>query len=88
MAWIVQEFGIERLRDELVLPNADFFPDEYHGTEGDVRRLFEQVCEYMGVNPGSVDLRFYRVGDRPALTDDWADEAGLSRMATGGRLFK
>ena len=79
VAWIVREFGIERLREEVVLPNDDFFPDEYNGTEDDVRRLFKQVCEYMGVDPGRVDLRFYRVGDRRALTplDGWAWTVGL-----------
>ncbi len=85
VAWIAQEFGIERLHDELVLPNDDFFPDEYHGTEDDVRRLFEQVCEYMGVDPSRVDLRFYKTGDRRALAHlvDCADEAGLYQDGDG-----
>jgi tetratricopeptide (TPR) repeat protein len=85
VAWIAREFGVERLRDELVLPNNDFFPDEYVGTEDDVRRLFAQVCEYMGVDPSRIDLRFYKIGDRRALThlDDWADTAGLYQDRDG-----
>lgn len=85
VAWIAQEFGIERLRDELVLPNDDFFPDQYRGTEDDARRLFEQVCEYMGVDPNRVDLRFYKVGDRRDLTslDDCPDGAGLFQDRNG-----
>ena len=81
VAWIARQFGIERLYDELVLPNDDFFPDQYDGTEEDVRRLFERVCEYMQVDPKGVDLRFYRVGDRRALTplDGWAWTLGLYR---------
>ena len=84
-AWISQEFGIERLLDELVLPNDDFFPDQYDGTEDHVRRLFGQVCEYMGVDSSRVDLRFYKVGDRRALTplDGWAWTVGLYQDKDG-----
>jgi tetratricopeptide (TPR) repeat protein len=84
-AWIAREFGSERLRDELVLPNDDFFPGEYNGNEEDVRRLFEQVCEYMGVDFSRVDLQFYRVGDRRALTplDGWAWTVGLYQDKDG-----
>ena len=85
MAWIARQFGIKRLYDELVLPNDDFFPDQYDGAEEDVRRLFERVCEYMQVDPQGVDLRFYRVGDRRALTplDGWAWTVGLYRDQDG-----
>lgn len=85
VAWIAHQFGIERLYDELVLPNDDFFPDQYDGSEEAVRRLFEQVCEYMGVDPNRVDLRFYKTGDRRALAarDNWADTAGLYQDGDG-----
>ena len=90
VAWIAQQFGIERLRDELVLPNDDFIPDQYKGTEDDVRRLFKQVCEYMGVDPDRVDLRFYKVGDRRALTplDGWAWTVGLYQERDGRAVIQ
>ncbi len=74
----------------MVLPNDDFFPDEYHGTEYDVRRLFEQVCEYMGVGSSRVDLRFYRVGDHRALTplDGWAWTVGLYQDKDGRAIVQ
>ena len=90
VAWIAQEFGIERLRDELVLPNDDFFPDQYDGTEDDARRLFEQVCEYMKIDPSRVDLRFYKVGDRRTLAhlDDCPDEAGFFQDRNGRAIVQ
>lgn len=87
VAWIAREFGIERLFDELVLPNDTFFPDEYHGTKDDARRLFEQVCEYMGVDPSRVDLRFCKTRALTAL-DDWTDEAGLCQDGDGRAIVE
>jgi tetratricopeptide (TPR) repeat protein len=90
VAWIAQEFGIERLHDDLVLPNDDFFPDKYRGTEDDARRLFEQVCEYMEIDPSRVDLRFYKAGDRRTLAhlDDCPDEAGFFQDRNGRVLVQ
>ena len=79
-SWIAHQFGIERLRNApVVLPNDDFFPGQYEAKEEDVHRLFARVCALMGVDARQVDLRFYKVGDRRALTpfDDWAGTAGL-----------
>ena len=90
VAWIAREFGIERLREQLVLPNDAFFPDAYNGTEDDVRRLFERVCEYMEVDPSRVNLRFSKTGDRRALPylDDGADEGGLHQDADGRAIIQ
>jgi len=91
VAWIVREFGIERMREEMVLPNDDFFPGEYNGTEDDARRLFEQVCEYMDVSASRVELRFYRVSDphaRSPFSESWARSAGLYQERDGRAVIQ
>lgn len=85
-SWIAREFGVERIRRmPVVLPSESFFPDEYDGSKEDVRKLFERVCEHLAIDPARVDLRFYRVGDRRALSalDGWAWAAGLYQDQDG-----
>jgi hypothetical protein len=77
--WLAQEFGLERmLRARVILPTPEFFPDPYQATESDGRRLFERVCGYLGMQPGSVPLEFY-AGDQPlpGMEGRWQDAAGL-----------
>lgn len=61
MAWLVHEFGWQRLLEaRVVLPTAEEFPDTYHGTEEDARALLAQFCGYAGVDPNGVELTIYR----------------------------
>jgi hypothetical protein len=61
MDWLVGEFGSDRIRfAEVILPTAECFPDAYAGTQEDARPLLDKVCDYMDVDPESVDLHFYR----------------------------
>lgn len=62
-AWLVREFGGKTLRSvSVILPTPHFFPAEYAGTEKDVRVMLDQVCEYMRVDPGAVELALYDEG--------------------------
>jgi len=92
VAWIAQQFGVERLRNApVVLPNDGFFPDEYHGTEDDARKLFERVCGYMGIATNRVELRFYKVSTHQARNpywDDWALTAGLYQEQDGRAVIQ
>jgi hypothetical protein len=62
--WLAQEFGLERLRRaRVILPTPEFFPDPYQASEAGGRRLYERVCGYLGIQPGSAPLAFYE-GER------------------------
>jgi HEAT repeat protein len=53
-------FGIGRLRAAAaILPTPDFFPDPYHRSEDDVRRLLDRICRYVSVDPGRLDLELF-----------------------------
>jgi hypothetical protein len=57
MLWLVDRFGMERLRlAEVILPTEDYFPEHYRGTSKDARRIFERLCDWMNVDAGR--LRF------------------------------
>jgi hypothetical protein len=82
MGWLAEQFGMDRLRDvRVILPSVEFFPDPYHGTEQDVRRLLPRVCEYMGVDLGRVCLGFYSEQE-PDLGEQFRPE-GSSRGTVG-----
>lgn len=76
--WLEDQFGLQRLRETtVILPRPEFFPDPYHGTEEDVRRMLERVCQYMGVDPTRIELSLYE--DRnPVYEGRWRQgTAGL-----------
>src|SRR5262249_60616883 len=58
--WLEKQFGLERLRNtSVILPRPEFFPDAYDGSEEDVRRMLDRVCEYMEIDPATVGLSLY-----------------------------
>jgi len=60
MCWLVGQFGQGRLLDgEVILPNEEYFPDLYDGSEADARILLDRVCRYMDIDAAEVDLSFY-----------------------------
>ena len=48
------------------MPNEDYFPAAFNGSEPTSTILLDQVCEYIDVDPASVDLLFY--SERQRLT--------------------
>ena len=68
MNWLVAQFGWEALtRFDVVLPIHEHFPAPYDGSREAVRDLFDQVCEYMEIDPRSVELKFYSEGRERSL---------------------
>ncbi len=60
MAWLVHQFGWERmLRAPVVLPDDEHFPDPYDGSCEQVRAMLDRVCTFMGVEPSRVMLDFF-----------------------------
>jgi hypothetical protein len=84
-AWLLQEFGPERLlRRPVILPTPEFFPDEYDGSDEAVRRMFERVCGYMGVDPDPIELEFYSDEGGPPLEDHRGHRTGAAGLYERG----
>lgn len=80
--WLEQEFGVERVRNAtVVLPQAEFFPDPYHSTESDARRLLDRVCGYMGIEPDRIKMSLYDESDPLARNPNLA---GQMQQGTAG----
>src|SRR4051794_18568763 len=60
LEWLSQEFGLHILLERpIVLPTQEFFPDAWDGSPKAVRRLFRRVCQYMEVDPDTVEVKLY-----------------------------
>jgi hypothetical protein len=69
--WLRDEFGVDAMLDSpTVLPTDEFFPEKYDGSEQAVRKLVERVCDYMRVEPSSVELQFFKNANRPDLVNE------------------
>lgn len=67
--WLEKQFGLRRLLNHpLILPNAEFFPDPFYGTEEEMRHVLRLVCKYMDVDPLTVELCFYE--DEPPVLEE------------------
>jgi hypothetical protein len=89
MRWLAQEFGLPRLRGAtVVLPTDEFFPGRYDATKKAGRALVARVCDYMGINPAGVQVRFYT--ERQPLVIEgagmqhWDGAAGLYQDSPWG----
>lgn len=59
LGWLAKQFPESAFSGRtVVLPTPEFFPGAYRPDEPSVRRLVEQVCEYMEVEPNEVKLEF------------------------------
>jgi hypothetical protein len=60
LRWLTKQFGLHILLERpVILPTAEFFPDDWDGSTKAARRMFHRVCGYMGVDPEAVDLKFF-----------------------------
>jgi len=75
--------GRRRMLDcAVVLPTDEFFPDAYDGTESGLDKMFRQVCRYMGVDGGTLELSLIPDGSEiadllPEYSHASRDPAGL-----------
>jgi hypothetical protein len=58
LLWLEEQFenNVFNGKKPQVLPLREFFPDPYDGSEESVRALLDRTCEYMGVDPGVVEM--------------------------------
>lgn len=76
LAWLDDQFADSAFTGRrVVLPTAACFPDYYPPNLVGVRRLVEQVCDYMDVEPYLVDIEIVERSRRLGYETDDADEA-------------
>ena len=80
MRWLARQFGIDRLlKAQVILPDEDWFPEEYEGTADDACRLFDCLCEVMQIVPSSIHLEVCEDTETPCAAGQ--REVGLIRLA-------
>jgi HEAT repeat protein len=68
MSWLVDRFGVDRLRNaEVVVPSPRFFPDRYGATAADGLAIFRRVCGFMGLDPERFEISFLPAKQHPEL---------------------
>lgn len=81
LVWLLEAFGAEfLLKQQVILPEASFFPDKFHGTQDCVRKLAERVCGYMQTDPNLIEVEFFSDQD-DAAKDHRLGESGYSGAA-------
>lgn len=85
-AWLEGHFGLERLRKAtVILPSPKFFPDAFHGTEEDARRMLDRICAYMDIDPATIELSLY--ADRnPVHEGEWRHGTAGLYHPDGGKF--
>lgn len=59
-SWLEGQFGCDRLlRQPVVLPRPEFFPDPYNQRPADIYAMLGRVCGYMDVDPSSISLSLF-----------------------------
>ena len=71
LRWLAREFPQSAFSGgPIITPTLRFFPETFDGSDGAVRRLMDRVCDYMDVNPRSIELRFEENANRLQLVNE------------------
>ena len=80
MRWLARQFGAGRLlKAQVVLPDNQWFPDDYDGTVGDARHLLDRICGFMQIAPSLIRLEVFEDTAMPGAARQYA--TGLIRLA-------
>ena len=67
--WLIEEFGAETLRNtQLVLPNGDFFPNEFTSDISYLKKTLRCVSDFMGVEYEKIELNCSPMKKLPCFT--------------------
>jgi hypothetical protein len=84
--WFLREFGKDRfLQHRSVLPTTTFYPDKYLGTEESVLLVVRRTCQYMDVQPDSVEVHFFE--EHEELSDPMLQATGEFKSGAAGLYF-
>lgn len=71
LQWLSQQFGLHILLERpIFLPTSEYFPDPWDGSPKSARCMFRRVCEYMNVDPDSIELKLFNDGAKSLLAAD------------------
>ncbi len=60
LRWLLAQFECyDLLNAPVVLPDQEFFPDPFNGSEACVQRMLERVCGHMRVDPTRLELALF-----------------------------
>ena len=66
--WLVEEFGAESLRKtQMILPNEDFFPDDFTGDVSYLKKTLRRVSGFMGVDYEKIEISLFTDEKPPML---------------------
>lgn len=81
--WLIDELTPEILQSvKVVLPTEEFFPDPFSGSESDMRKMVDRVCDYMDIDPNWVEVRFFTNEDGTSLHPLASTESGEHALGT------
>lgn len=76
--WLLNEFGDDRLRRQVVTPTDEFFPEAYAATEEGALTILDRLCGYLDVDRERLEFQLYKsafadeVSFNPYLNRDYA----------------
>jgi len=81
MQWFSEQFGLEPLRNaEILLPTPEHFPEPYHGTPDDARRLLGRLCEQLQVSQAGVELKVHADEELPGAAGTYEEHDGITTI--------
>jgi hypothetical protein len=85
--WLEDQFGADFQRNRrVILPRPEFFPDPFHSTDADARRMLDRVSGYMDIKPATVELALY-AENNPGYEGRWHSEVALPQSQDGRYLI-
>jgi hypothetical protein len=80
-SWIIDQFGMDRIRNGIVvLPDSELVNNYYPPSESSLSELFEAVCNQLAIESGTVDLKIFQ--ERPPVFGE-TTALGLYEMIDG-----
>ena len=83
-AQIISREQDRQIRRPAVLPNGQFFPDEFDGDAGSVNLLFWRLQEHSALTDVDVELRFLDDGGSPSGSSGCGSGCGSEGCGSGG----
>lgn len=71
LRWLSNQFSENAFSGgPIITPTLRFFPERYDGSDEAVWTLMNRVCDYMDVNPRSIELRFVEKANKLSLVNE------------------
>jgi hypothetical protein len=89
LQWLARQFGLHILLERpIILPTSEYFPDPWDGSPKAVRRMFRRVCEYMHVDPDSIELKLFNDGPKSAFAAEWTGSFAVGTWSDREDVWK